>query len=291
MGLRADCPPGFVLDRTERTSLLLRADLAEPGTVALLQDPAFWMTGEDSAAPARGRGRVARRTLTGGLRALVKRLWRGGLLGALWRGRFVGTRRFASNLRLPGLVAARGVATAPALALLSEERPRGLHRAWLMVEEIEGADDLGARLDPQAPPVPDEIARVMSAVRRMHDRGVDHRDLNLGNVLLRGTGGDAQVFFVDLDRAVLRPAGVSFGRRQSALRRMERSYWKLFRHSPGFAPDAWRSWFALYAGADGALARRLDRGRALGRLWLAFHRIGWLAQSGRGKGGSGRSDR
>jgi hypothetical protein len=160
-----------------------------------------------------------------------------------------------------------------------------------MVEEIEGADDLGARLDPQAPPVPDEIARVMSAVRRMHDRGVDHRDLNLGNVLLRGTGGDAQVFFVDLDRAVLRPAGVSFGRRQSALRRMERSYWKLFRHSPGFAPDAWRSWFALYAGADGALARRLDRGRALGRLWLAFHRIGWLAQSGRGKGGSGRSDR
>ena len=73
------------------------------------------------------------------------------------------------------------------MALLLQAGPPGLYQAWLAVEEVPGAVDLLSRLDPTPPPAPDEIAAAISVVRRMHDAGLEHRDLNLGNLLLGET--------------------------------------------------------------------------------------------------------
>jgi tRNA A-37 threonylcarbamoyl transferase component Bud32 len=114
---------------------------------------------------------------------------------------------------------------------------------------------------------------VVALVRRMHDAGVDHRDLNLGNLLLREQDGEEAAFVVDLDRARLHVASIGFAARQRALRRLERSYVKV---CCGRAQESVRErLYASYAGANEALAARLERGRATGRLLIRLHALGW----------------
>ena len=113
-------------------------------------------------------------------------------------------------------------------------------------------------------------------VRRMHDAGLHHRDLNLGNLLLRrSASGEWEAFVVDLDRAALRPGSLPFGARLRALRRLERSYVKHFGRQGPLGADGGRVWYGLYAGDDETLARRLEACRRVGKVWLAIHRLGW----------------
>ena len=76
---------------------------------------------------------------------------------------------------------------------------------------------------------------VGATVRRFHDGGVDHADLNAHNVLLdRATG----VFLVDFDRSAVR-SGSGWQRRN--LNRLRRSLRKIARTSGGaFAEPDWR---------------------------------------------------
>jgi hypothetical protein len=105
----------------------------------------------------------------------------------------------------------------------------------------------------------------------MHDAGLEHPDLNLGNLLLRPSPSGPQAFVVDLDRAHLERRPLSRARRQAALRRLERSHAKLF-GVPGPLDGDGDAWYAGYAGDDAALSAYLSAGRPAGRLRLAVHR-------------------
>jgi serine/threonine protein kinase len=62
----------------------------------------------------------------------------------------------------------------------------------------------------------------------MHRAGVDHRDLNLTNVLVRWVeGAGAEVMLIDFDRARLLPGPLPKGRAARRLARMLRSLRKL----------------------------------------------------------------
>jgi len=208
-------------------------------------------------------------------RWVLKRMRRGGFLRFVWRDRFSGARRLLANLTTPVEARRRGIPTAAPVALLLRRGPPGFYRAWMALEEIEGASDLRARFSTVPPAAVTEMSAVLACVRRMHDAGIEHRDLNVGNLLIRAGERVPEVFVVDLDRVVLHDGPVSFRRRQSALRRLERSWVKTFGDAgPAGAPDA-ASWYSWYAGDDEEVARRLRAGRTAGRAWLAFHRMGW----------------
>jgi 3-deoxy-D-manno-octulosonic acid kinase len=226
---------------------------------------------------AAGRGRTTRVQLDSGMPARLKRLRRGGLAAALWRDRFFGTRRLLDNLRLVLEARRRGVATPAALGLLVARAGFGLHAGWLAVEDLEGAVDLRSRLAAGPAPRRSELAAALAVVRRMHDAGLDHRDLNLANVLVRSApSGEPEAFVVDLDAARLRSRPLGFHRRLRALRRLERSHVKL-RHGTPVDGDAGtrRAYYELYAGHDVSLARRLERGRRRGAWRIELHRLGW----------------
>jgi tRNA A-37 threonylcarbamoyl transferase component Bud32 len=70
------------------------------------------------------------------------------------------------------------------------------------------------------------VSGVAGVIRRMHDRGLHHRDLNVGNILLSRAGADLAVHVIDLDRARL-GGSVSRGERRRALRRLKRSLAKV----------------------------------------------------------------
>jgi hypothetical protein len=264
-------PPGFDAVAVPAGLLVARRQQLEALRRAGLDDPSGWERRLGGPSRRAGRGATARLELPDGFVAVLKKMRRGGALAPLWRDRFPGRRRLLHNLEIPVEAAERGIATPSPAALLLVPGPRGLYRGWLALEQVAGAADLLARLASPPPPTHEELEVVMSLVRRMHDRGLEHRDLNLGNLLLRaGHDRRAEAFVIDLDGARLHAGPVGFRVRQRALRRIERSFVKQF----GRRTDE-PAWYELYAGADAALRERLERGRALGRLWLFLHRLGW----------------
>lgn len=267
-------PAGFRQVSAGAGVLLVDRELASEIRGLKLQERATWDAALRDATRGLGRGATARCALPSGRRLLLKKLRRGGLLGPVWRDRFIGPARLLDNLVSPNKARIRGVSTPAARALLSIPGPPGLYQGWLALDEIPDAQDLATRLSGSSPPTDDELSRVMTEVRAMHEAGVDHRDLNLGNILLSDSGeAGARVFVTDLDGARLHPTGLPFGLRQRALRRLERSWCKLFGGGRAVAGPEWI--YRGYAGADRALAERLDRGRRWGRLSIALHRLTW----------------
>ncbi|HEX4823709.1 MAG TPA: lipopolysaccharide kinase InaA family protein [Candidatus Polarisedimenticolaceae bacterium] len=200
----------------------------------------------------------------------LKALGRGGVLGAMWRDRYPGVSRPVSILRATVEAAARGVPTAAAVALLVTLGPGRMARGFFAVRELDGFEDMGSRarrgtLDEHA------LAAALAAVRAMHDHGVIHPDLNLGNVLVRETA----VAIIDFDRARFLDGGAPFAERQAAIRRLERSCAKITGCAGALGPGSEPLWYELYAGDDASLRARLERGRAVGRLALAAHRARW----------------
>ena len=152
----------------------------------------------------------------------LKRMRRGGLTASLWRDRYPSAGRLVAMLAASGEARRRGVATPRAIALLVESAGFPLVRAFLATEEIAGAEDL-ARRARRGAMTEDDVAAAKRAVRLMHDAGMDHPDLNLGNIVLAPDG----VHVVDLDRVTFTSGPLPQGKRARALSRLARSCAKI----------------------------------------------------------------
>lgn len=107
------------------------------------------------------------------------------------------------------------------------------YRGDIITERIANTRSLAAAVS--AGEVGEQVWEAVGAtLRRFHDRGVDHADLNAHNVLLDHRG---RVFLVDFDRGALRAGG---GWKQGNLNRLLRSLRKVSRRSGlTFADAAW----------------------------------------------------
>lgn len=95
------------------------------------------------------------------------------------------------------------------------------YRADLVMERIAGAQPL-ADLLAQAPLSADRWIAIGATIRRLHEAGVCHADLNARNILLVA---DGDVFIIDFDKAERRPLHGSW--REGNLMRLHRSLDKL----------------------------------------------------------------
>jgi 3-deoxy-D-manno-octulosonic acid kinase len=167
-------------------------------------EPEYWRAHDAIEGTARGRGTtwfvrsgdssfVLRHYRRGGLMARVSRD------GYWWNGE-AETRSFAewyltyhlhrAGLPVPVPIAAR-------------YRRRGLlYRADLITQRIDDSESLAARLG-QGPLSLTQWIAIGRCLRRFHDAGVDHADLNAHNILLTSE----QVYLIDFDRGTLRRRG------------------------------------------------------------------------------------
>jgi 3-deoxy-D-manno-octulosonic acid kinase len=208
-------------------------------------EPERWPSSATKARVAGGRGGVI--FLRAGDRRWVLRHYRrGGAVARLLDDRYVWTgedrtRAFrewrllrqleAWHLPVPRAIAAR------------YRRSALCYRADLITEELPSTVTLARTLE--IADVDASLWRSIGAcMRRFHERGVQHADLNAHNLLL---GSDGVIYLLDFDRGRVRERGAW---EDAVLARLQRSLVKVSRDLPAgrFDENDWRALLAGYGG-------------------------------------------
>lgn len=135
-------------------------------------------------------------------RVFVRQATRGGLIGALLGGLYVGMDRPLRELRAATAARTAGVSVPEPLAVLVR-RVGGLFcRFTVIAREVENAQDLlTVASAPTGTRKRELLDRVADEMRRLHESGVYHADLTMKNILMSGQ----TVYIIDLDKATLAP--------------------------------------------------------------------------------------
>jgi len=219
-------PDGFTAIDTRTGFVVVRDDLRDTLLRVLLDATPEIVDGE--LVNRGGRGATWAVTLADGTRAVLRWYRRGGVMRHFIRDRYFGWRpRPLAELVLTVEARRRGIAV-PEVHGIRVDRARGGYRGAIVTREIAGAETLGdvVHRDPRGDERAAIVAAVARVLRAMHDRGLHHRDLNVGNILVSRAEGAAAVHVIDLDRARLRKT-VGRSARWRALRRLARSLAKL----------------------------------------------------------------
>jgi 3-deoxy-D-manno-octulosonic acid kinase len=239
-------------------------------------------------SPRRGRGAAPIVPVGSDLSILLRRYRHGGLLGGLTGPLLLGPHRALAELDVTARAEAAG-APVPHVACLVLWPLAG--PVWSAVigtrEEAQAKDLLTVWRERR---VGRErwmlLRRVGQAVRRLHDAGVQHPDLQVRNILLCQDPSE-RIIVIDLDRARFHGATPLSARVRAAnLARIVRSAVKEGLLEPRVGCR--RELAALlggYVGCDRALRRALRRRALWERLRLRVHRIGyalrWTPRSAR----------
>jgi 3-deoxy-D-manno-octulosonic acid kinase len=182
------------------------------------------LDGEGAGDPVGGGRGGTLRVVTEQGAVIVRRFRRGGAVR--WLGdRYFGfrprpVREFFVLLR----ARRRGLPVPEPVAALVNRRGVG-YRGMLVMREIGDATPLSALVDRG---VDFDLALGLAdSLRELHEAGLDHPDLNLGNMLLRARSYGSRLAFVDLDRARLHVEPLGRRARTRNLRRFRRSALKL----------------------------------------------------------------
>jgi hypothetical protein len=282
-------PAGFTFVKRGRLRLYLRQTHAEALLGIQIQRVGEWLSANHWAAIPSGRGSVAlmRPGLPDGSGLVIKGYRHGGLLGGLLSSRYLSPRRALRAIQASDAARCGGVPAPLVLAGAAERAfPIG-YRLYEVSIEAPGAEPLHKALGvdtapASAAPLPRGmrsrrrllVEACARSIRALHDAGVDHRDLNLANLLASDGPGGPTVQIVDYDRAGIGPP-LPPRRRLHALRRLYRSAVKLHPRRAAPPPLLQRRFLRAYCTGDAALERYLLERRMTFPLRTAWHRWLW----------------
>lgn len=274
-------------DAGVRFHLLSRGRRTLAVAPAFREEAPYLFEGIDAAGPVawvEGRRRHPVVALPDGRRLVVRALVHGGLLGGLLGRLFWGLNRPLREFVATVRAGEKGIPVPTAVGARVERLPAGFYRGDVLSLEIAGCQDLGDLLRGAWDAWPRwrrdrAIRAAAAALRRMHDAGMYHPDLNLKNVLVRAEGDACAAFFVDLDRARFYRE-ITFRLRRKNLWRLGRSAEKLARPGKELSrPDRLR--FLLgYAGEDAAMREKLVRSFRLIPATSFGRRLWWSLKDG-----------
>jgi 3-deoxy-D-manno-octulosonic acid kinase len=206
-------------------------------------ETAEWRRRGRLAGEGGGRGSVAfveAPVVGAGARWVVRPYRRGGLVRHLLRSHypFFGaerTRVFREFRLLDALHRCGFPVPRPVAGVYRRRGP--WYAAVLITEELAGFLPLSRRLAESPAPAAPLWAQIGETLRRFHDAGVRHADLNAHNVLVDDAG---RCRVIDFDRGRFDPrAPLSVREREQVLGRLERSLRKLGHLPDGAARDGW----------------------------------------------------
>lgn len=162
-------------------------------------------------------------------RVFIKLYRRGGLLGRFIQSLYLGKGRFRKEYETLLKLKRLGFNVPEPLGIFTKRAFGPFYKGALLSRYIEGSVTLPSIL----PNVQDDdlLAEIACMLARLHDAGIEHKDLNLNNFLLTKDGAKGKNFSViilDFDKAKTHRRPLCVLRRAYGLIRMERSAKKMF---------------------------------------------------------------
>ena len=257
-------------------------DVLDDGPTTLIVRPAYAEAVRErrpattAGPPKYGRAPLERVALPDGV-ALVRHCHRGGLLARILGDRYLDGGRFVREAAAAEALRQRGVPTPEIIAIVQHRAFPGVYRADVITREVPDSRDLAEALA-TLPPGEDGVARkraLMEAtallLRRMHDAGLRHADLNARNLLITA---DGTAMILDLDRAELADE-LPQRDRAAAFARLYRSLHKLGLAPEPVSDDDCAAFYDTYAGDDPVLRGHAAEVLAMCHRDLWLHRLGW----------------
>lgn len=201
----------------QRAAILARADVAQQITTDWF-DPDFW---EDQARPVSTGGRggawfVHHR----GEDWVLRHYLRGGFPAKLSRQTFVFYSaqkiRSFTEFRLLDRLRELGLPVPKAIAAYCVHTVPGFYQASILLDRIDNARPL---MEAAATNGEALWFQVGQTIRRFHDEGLNHVDLNVDNILVAGE----KIYLIDFDRCQMKGASDSGHWKQANLERLRRS--------------------------------------------------------------------
>jgi len=216
--------------------------------------------GDEGDIVAGGRG-TTRRISTERGAIFARRFRRGGAMRWLGETYFSLRPRPLREFDLLLRARRRGLPVPEPIAAVVERRFAIAHRGLLVTAEVAGGRPLLDVL--RESPSTDLIEPMAHGLRLLHDAGLCHPDLNLGNLLVVSGSEGFRVVVVDLDRARLQRKALSKAARRRGLRRLRRSAAKLDPQGRWLLPGQLDRMEEIYWGrSEGEGARSADGDRA-----------------------------
>lgn len=244
------------------------------------------ISGKKRVSPDVSRGSTVRVSLPGshGGNFILRRCVRGGILGRLLGRNFFGIRtRMFHETALTSFAMRLGLPVAEIIVAAREPIAPFLYRGWILTREIPDSRNLRSYLDSQAiDPSHEEqqdrraiLSNLAGLIAKMHDSGIYHGDLHVGNILVqRSPGNSPQVCLIDFDKSDI-VKEMDLPRRIKNLMRLYRSVIKRpglpEKLVPGYLE---RFWVAYFRGDRSARQRA---GKLFKRYSLIFysHMLWW----------------
>lgn len=186
---------------------------------------------------------------------VLRHYWRGGLIGKFSKDAYIFTglenTRAMGELRLLDVLYRENFAVPKPIAA-NIVRDGLFYRADIMIERVEGAEDLVAKLSKGAMST-EQWQALGATIAQFHQRGVYHADLNAKNILLQPMQSEApeRFYLIDFDRGQLRQPARQW--QQANLARLLRSFHKEQGKLPQLAFTA-ADWAALTQGYQRAMS-------------------------------------
>jgi 3-deoxy-D-manno-octulosonic acid kinase len=208
---------------------------------------------------------------------VLRRYRHGGLLGPLTGALFFGPQRALRELRVTARAEVSGAPVPHVLCLVLWPVFGPLWSGVIGTSEVRPARDLldALRAADQPRARRSLVRKTGAAIRKLHDAGVEHRDLQLRNILVTAEA-DPRIVVLDLDRAKFHRYGlVPVASRARNLGRLARSAVKAGLWGTLIGRREVAAFIGAYTRGNRALRRELRAHAALERAKLALHRISY----------------
>lgn len=225
-------PKGLILIRKGFKEFLIRQEGCGLEHCVLLLEPA--------PQTLHGRRQLSVRILPNHSRdrVVIKHFSHGSPLRFLTRDLFFGRARSFNELVLTEHARANGVPTLTIIAAQSRRAFWLFHKDHIISLMLHNASDLATTFEQLSILEPNEQSRMKrnllavlaETIRKLHDCGISHCDLNMKNLLVQESENTLKVFVIDLDRSLLRSSPLPLEERLNNILRLARSCIKLNRN-------------------------------------------------------------
>ncbi len=279
MQKRINIPASFIFLKKGNLSILLREDYKDLIVINSEEDLKNLIKQKPHSHNFEGRRSHPSILLNNKQRVVIKKYYHGGLLGGVLRDLYVFGSRSFEELILTEEAQSCGIQTPKPLCAIHQSIFPFFYKAYLISLEVPGAQDLNSLLKEIGSDFSLKnlilkrkiIRSVAELIKKFHDHGFFHSDLQLKNILVSGE----KTFIIDLDRSY-RKTELSLNQKIKNILRLKRSIEKSKRVGlPVTRTDQMR-FFLFYSEGDITTRDSLKKALRFYRLIYPLHRLGWI---------------